>query len=101
MRFDRDNEFEQSLSHLVQLLKKILRNMPAQDRGGSAIPEGKDSPIQLNLCFFALVPMLPDDWEDMNDFLGPLASMDPKADEPASELSLEDLEFLRRHGIRF
>ena len=101
MNSDKDKNFERSMKQLLSLLKKILKNLPSQGPLSPMNPALKDSGVNLNLCFFTFLPILPEDWEEWEELYDTYLSGEEKADEFSSELSPADIEFLRRHGIRF
>ena len=96
-------DFDQNISQLIQLLKKILTNPMAQ---GQQFPElqsfFKEQGINLNLCFFTFLPMTPQELDEFEEIYERYLFDEDRNPEGLNEnLSLADLEFLRRHGIRF
>lgn len=96
-------DFDQNMSQFIQLLKKILT---------SHIPQGqhfqeleslfKDQGINLNLCFFTFLPMTPQELDEFEEIYERYLFDEDRAPEDLNEnLSPADLDFLRRHGIRF
>ena len=102
MNPDRDKEFDQSLNQLLSLLKKILKNIPLHGQG--PFPQsnnGKDPGINLNLCFFTFLPLAPDEMDEIEEMYDHFAFQEEKFEDLTTDLSPEDLEFLKVHGIRF
>ena len=105
MSADRDGEFEQSMKEFVKLLKKLMKNLPSQ---GSFSPqnfpmkelEGKG--VNMNVYFFSFLPLSAEDFEELEDLYEQyLHREDDPREEFSTSLNKTDLEFLRRHGIRF
>ncbi len=101
MNFER--EFEQNINQLVHLLKKIIKNLPGQGTGFGQFPgNSKDGNVQLNLCFFNFIPMTPEDMEELEEaYEEALSQEERKGEEVSGELSADDIEFLKKHGIRY
>ncbi|MBI4357707.1 MAG: hypothetical protein HY584_00255 [Candidatus Omnitrophica bacterium] len=99
-----DDPMEGDIRKLLALLKKILKNHP---QGSDQIAKLLDhKAVDLNLCFFTFVPMTPEDMMEFEDFYEELLDRShdlSKRSRPKIEfkLSSEDLDFLRKHGIRF
>ncbi len=97
-------DFEQSMSQFIQLLKKILTAHFSQ--GPNPLQEfmspSKDQGVNLNLCFFTFLPMVPEELDEFEDLYERfLFEQEKKFNDFSNDLSAADLEFLRRHGIRF
>ena len=105
MKPEGDKDFEKNMVQLVNLLKKMMKNLPNQ--GGSPLKQfqTKDANINMNICIFSFLPMTPeelDEWEDLYDQY--MSGMDPHSDSHAEltmDLNASDLDFLKKHGIRF
>ena len=98
---DKDREFEQSMNQLVHLLKKILKNVPGQMNGIPQFPAfSKDGSVNVNLCFFTFLPMSAEDFDEFVDMYDQSVSPEDREDI-SPDLTVSDLEFLKRHGIRF
>lgn len=96
-----EKEFERNVNQLIQLLKKILKNVPSAPMPFSQfLGQGKDSPLQLNL-FFTFLPLPLEELDELEEIYEHYFSHDEKQEDFSSELSSEDREFLRRHGIQF
>ena len=101
MNFEKDENFSQNMRQLVLLLKKILKNLPTNHETLSQLaPLLKDTGINLNLYFFTFLPLAPEDMDELEDFYDPFWH-EGKAEDLSGELNQDDLEFLRRNGIRF
>lgn len=97
-----DRDFNRSMQHLVELLKKLVAHLPAQPQKDAPSFQSKDSPMTMNFCFFNFLPMSPDEMDELEQIYDSLMR-DPE-DHPReirSDLTTADLDFLRRHGIRY
>ncbi len=96
-----DGDFENNMNQLIQLLKKILTSHPPHGQFDlSKLFKGQG--INLNLCFFAFLPMTEEELDEIEEIYEHYLFDEDKAPEDlTSELNSSDLEFLRRHGIRF
>ena len=99
------DNMEGYIRKLLALLKKILKNHP---QGSGEIAELMDQKsFNLNLCFFTFLPMSPDDLDDLEDmyqdFLNQTGESMSKGKSSKIEfkLSSDDVDFLKKHGIRF
>lgn len=103
MSYDHNN-MEGDIRKLLALLKKILKNYPQESDQGAQSLDHKS--VDLNLCFLAFVPMTPEDMMEFEEFYEEFldrAHNSSKKSGPKIEfkLNFEDLDFLRKHGIRF
>ena len=88
---------------LIKLLKKILKSHP---NGADISKIMGEQAINLNLCFFAFVPM---DIEDVDDFEAMCDEYVSRMEEAVYgpkeklefKLSQEDVTFLKQNGIKF
>lgn len=101
MNHDKDRNFEQNMNQLISLLKKMLKNLPSQDQMSQASSFLKESGINLNLCFFTFLPVDAEELEEFEEIYDQFLYQDERHEEFSRELSSEDLDFLRRHGISF
>lgn len=99
------DSMEGDVRKLLMLLKKILRNHP---QGSEQLSEFLDQKsFNLSLCFLTFVPMSPDDLDDLEEmykeFLNQTGESSLKYGDVKIEfkLSSEDIDFLKKHGIRF
>ena len=96
-----EKEFERNVNQLIQLLKKILKSGPlAQSPFSKFLGQDKDSPVQVNL-FFTFLPFPLEEMEELEEIYEHYFFHDEKQEDFSNELSSEDQEFLRRHGIQF
>ncbi|MBI3307167.1 MAG: hypothetical protein HYZ84_05110 [Candidatus Omnitrophica bacterium] len=94
-----NHNFDPMMKQLIQLLTRILSHHFPQEKF-SDFSSHKDKSINFNLYFLNVAP-LPEDLEDWEDFEeDESAGLDAEADT-MGRLNYADLEFLRRHGIRF
>lgn len=98
-------DMNEDVRKLLALLKKILKNHP---QGSDQLAKFLDQKsFNLNLCFLTFMPMSP---EDMMEFEEMYEEFLSRSEEPVHgrgdfkfelKLNPEDLDFLRKHGIRF
>lgn len=96
-------EFENSLRQLIQMLKALLSNqMPPDKFFQQTSPGPKDQPIQFNICFVNLFPeMTEEELDDLESEWQMDSSDQAELDKDWSKLSNADLDFLKKHGLRF
>ncbi|MBI3316538.1 MAG: hypothetical protein HYZ85_00845 [Candidatus Omnitrophica bacterium] len=99
---NQDGNFDRHVYQLLQLLKKMMKDLPSQgvsfpDIG--ALPKGTN--VNLNLCFFTFLPLLPEEMAEFEDAFEQFYAPDfPRASRD-QRLHPDDLEFLRKNGIQF
>ncbi|MBP9865567.1 MAG: hypothetical protein KBC91_04090 [Candidatus Omnitrophica bacterium] len=101
---NRERDSDNNITQLLQLIRKIIGS---QFKNGAGAPDifslpQKNQGINLNLCLFSFFPMTPDELDELEamyeDLEGP---EDEPAGDLSSELTSSDVDFLRRHGIKF
>lgn len=98
MNPDKDREFDQNMTQLLSLLKKLIKNIP---KNGSLPTSDKDQPVNLNI-FLSFFPVAPEELDELDEIYDHLYFQDEKnIEELSADLNQADLEFLKRHGIRF
>ncbi len=97
-----DKNFDHSMFHLVELLKKLISQIPFRNQKEASQFQSKDPNVTMNFCFFNFLPMSPEDMDELEEIYESFMK-DPEelAGEMKSELTSADLEFLRRNGIRY
>ena len=95
-----DKEFENNMNQLVRLLKKLMKNLPGQPFSKLQGKPG-DGAMHLNVCFFNFFPMGPEDYDAFEEAYEQSLSFEDREEHLSPQLSPSDIEFLRRHGIRF
>ncbi|MCM8775749.1 MAG: hypothetical protein NC930_05305 [Candidatus Omnitrophica bacterium] len=104
---DFENDFEKNMKQLVKLLRKIMAHQFPDVPPAKQKSYFEDSATQFNLFILNFLPLLPEDFDELEEYLGDalLEKEDWGHKEGSSDLknqlSRSDLEFLRRHGIRF
>ncbi len=95
------NEFGKNMKELLNLLKKILKSQKMGNVDLTALLESKN--VNLNLCFFTFLPLSEEDFADFEYEMGELfAEEDPaEGGDLNSELTKNDLEFLKKYGLKF
>ncbi len=101
MNFDKN--FEKNMNQLILLLRKIISNLPSAGALPKLPASFKDSGLNLNLCFFTFIPMLPEEIDELAESAedAEFFREEKRADDYSSHLNAEDIDFLRRHGIQF
>lgn len=106
MSFEENKEFDQNMNHLVHLLKKMIKSLPHLSQGGMPKFPSKgqgNNDININF-FFTFLPVSADDLEEIDDIYEQYLNEEERAENHPDftpELSASDLDFLRRHGMRF
>ena len=97
MNPEKNRDFENNMNQLLQLLKKLLKNLPGQPPISKF--SGKSSePVNLNV-FFNFLPLTPEEFDAMEEAYE--QAMYPEDDEWPADLTAADIEFLRKNGLRF
>lgn len=98
-----DSDFNQDMKKFIQMLKKLLRNHPLQEKiKDPQDSAGASSEINMNIFIFPLIPLTPEEMDELEEIYDPYGMEDDKgAEELNSNLTESDLDFLRRYGIRF
>lgn len=104
MSSEKDREFERSMKEFIQLLKKMVKQLPSQ--GGvnpPSIPWGETDGkgMQMNIFFLSFLPFSQEDFDDLEEMCDHYFNREDDNEELTAELSVSDLEFLKQHGIRF
>ena len=102
-------DMESDIRKLLNLLKKILKNHPHGSEDVAKFLDQKS--FNLNLCFLTFIPMTPEElmeFEEMyDDYLNQAENVIPRKDEAKTDPRLEfrltndDLDFLKKHGMKF
>ena len=105
------NDYDMSgdFKKLLTLLKKILQNHSGASEQVSKFLEQKKEgqPLNLNLCFFTFVPMSPEELMEFEELYDDYVNDTEESSVHGSEIKMEfklnttDLDFLKKHGIRF
>jgi len=99
------DNLEGDIRKLLALLKKILMSHP---QGSDHIAKFLDQKsLDLNLCFLTIFPMIPEDMAEFEEMYREIMS---QSDDSVSQLkdvriefklNPEDVDFLKKNGIRF
>ena len=57
--------------------------------------------MHLNVCFFNFMPLSPEEMDAFEEAYEQAIFQEDRGEEMSHDLTPSDLEFLRRHGIRF
>ncbi len=101
MNPDKNKEFENNMNQLVRILKKLLKNIPGQAPFPNFQAPSGDGSVHLNLCFFSFFPISAEELDEFEEAWEQAYYPDEKGEDLSPELTPSDVEFLRRHGIRF
>ena len=95
--------FENQINQLARLLKKMMKNLPSLPASLDAVSFSKDSPINLNLFFFSMMPMTPEEMDEFEQAYENHISHQMREEESSSSAPLHpsDIEYFRRHGIQY
>lgn len=101
-----DNDFGKDIVKLIKVLKKIMKQYPPYDK--MPMPDidkmlsSPDQGMQLNVFIFPFLALSPEELEEIEEALDPsVPEGESRSEEIRYHLSPSDLDFLRRHGIRF
>jgi hypothetical protein len=100
------DEFEKNIMQLLSLLKKILKNHPQEDAQMANLFEPKQmEKMVLNLCFFNFIPMTPEELSELEEAYEEALEKQAGGSDFCREAddfnwNENDIEFLKRHGIR-
>ena len=107
MKFNPNEDFNQNVSKLLALLKNMLKNQKIDNKELNEFFGKKD--INLNLCFFTFLPFPLDDIDEMDlddiseegfsEYLN--KKREKEGDELKFEITTSDIDFLKKHGIKF
>lgn len=98
-----EKEFEANMKQLMRLLKKMMAQYPGlgKEEVAKLLKHSKDLP-DVNIFLLNLAPLSPEEFDDLEEiFEESLFVEGGKSGELKYEISGDDEEFLRRHGIRF
>ena len=105
--YNNDENFAQNMNKLLNLLRKIMKHQKIDNDElkimFQEIAKDKNS-INFNV-FFALMPMSPDELDEMSIDFEEMFEDEVYRDDPDAELRFElsnrDEDFLKKHGIKF
>jgi hypothetical protein len=108
MKFNPNEDFNQNVSKLLALLKNMLKNQKIDNKDLNEFFGKKD--INLNLCFFTFLPFPMEELDELE--LDELSEegfseyinnkkKDKEAEELKFEITTSDMDFLKKHGIKF
>jgi hypothetical protein len=107
MKFNPNEDFNQNVSKLLSLLKNMLKNQKIDNKELNEFFGKKD--INLNLCFFTFLPFPIDELDEMeldelseeglSEYINRKRERD--FDDLKFEITNSDMDFLKKHGIKF
>ena len=99
-----EKEFEKNIKQLMKLLKKMMTQYPGAEKNeeiAKLLKNPKDMP-DVNIFFLNLAPLSPEEFDDLEEiFEENILSESARHGELKYELNGEDVEFLKKHGMRF
>ena len=98
-----ESDFSNDIRKLIKILRKIMKNHPLQDKLPDPDRPGSQD-FNLNVFIFPFLPVTSEELEELEQMCESVMfdpEKDKEADETDHDLSPSDLEFLRRHGIRY
>lgn len=101
-----DKEFEQNMTQLMHLLKKIMSQYPMEGKSPAEmmkfLRDMKDKGPDVNIFFLNMSPLSPEEFDEIEGMFEEGAMSEHfRAGELKCELNDDDQVFLKRHGIRF
>ena len=95
------NDFGKNMKELLNLLKKILKSQKTGSADLTSIMESKN--VNLNLCFFTFLPLSEEDFADFECEMDELFAEEELVEggDLNNELTKNDLEFLKKYGLKF
>lgn len=101
MRSKGEGDFESSVYQLIQLLKKILKTYPDQMKSSKFKPLLSEQGLNVNFFLFNILPLSEEEWDELEEIYERFMNEDASIEDLEMDLNAEDLDFLRKHGIRF
>jgi len=101
-----EEDFNHDMKKLIHMPKKILKGHPLHDKMPDLENLSNASDVNLNVFIFPFFPLSPEEMEELAD-LGETSEasaendIDKVIEYPSPKLNPSDVEFLRRHGIKF
>ena len=101
-----ENEFEQNMTQLMRLLKKIMTQYPAGGKNPAEamkfLKDMKDKSPDVNIFFLNMSPLSPEEFDELEGMFEEGAMSEHlRTGELKCELNDDDQVFLKQHGIRF
>jgi len=105
MKFNPGEDFNQNISKLLTLLKTMMKNQKIDNKELNEFFGKKN--INLNLCFFTFLPFPFEEFDEMDfedmaeEGFGDYFGKKKAADDLKFEINNNDLDFLKKNGIKF
>jgi len=96
-----EKEFEQNMKQLMHLLKKMVSQNPQEGKNPILKNLSKSMDPQVNIFILNLFPFSQDELDEIDEILDQTSSDEEKREDLRYEISNEDEDFLKRHGIKF
>ena len=94
-----DGSFYENMNQLVELLKKMLKDISSSHGPASFSMKSNPSAPTVNF-YFVNFSGLPEDWEDLDE-IEAFEEWQENGRDPRGHLNPSDLDFFRRNGIIF
>jgi len=105
MKFNPGEDFNQNISKLLSLLKNMMKNQKIDSQELNDFFGKKN--VNLNLCFFTFVPFPFEEFDEMDfeemgeEGLADMLGQRKDHDELKFEINNNDIDFLKKNGIKF
>jgi hypothetical protein len=102
-----EHDFEKNMKQLLKLLKEMMMQYPHLGKVEDLTKTMKESNAKntspdINIFFLNLAPLTPEEFDELEEmFEETLMQESTRGGELRYELSPDDREFLKKHGIRF
>ena len=97
------HEFSHNMNQLVELLRKILADLPLNNQPGHQMPFSfkKNNQMNINFYFFNFLEVDPEDLEAYEEAYENFFHHDDTPKANFSDLDPSDIDFLKKNGIVF
>ena len=96
-----EKEFEQNMKQLMHLLKKMVGQQPQEGKSPILKNLSKNMDPQVNIFILNLFPFSQEELDEIDEILDQAPQEGEKQADLHYEISNEDEEFLKQHGIKF
>lgn len=96
-------DFNQEMKKLISMVRKLLNHCVSPEKNQDKSDAGDSGSVNFNVFIFPMISLSPEEmeeWEGMYDQFF-FDESRTAAEDLTTDLTKSDLDFLRRHGIRF